>query len=515
MAFARPVSVVSWSDPLPELTSMSKSWLLRRAVPQRGVAGRAVVAAAAAASALIMLVPSVACGWSDTSTAIEQHAPARLRLDGNLDEWDGIPPAATDPAGDSTGQFDLARVWVGNRGATVCLGLEFTEALNLQAGPSRDGTLVLNIETPDGSRIDFDFRARKGVRTAADGSTAPLTWLELGMHQAPTYASSTYELQLDLGAFGVEVGSAISVQFSGSDSLASPIAFRLSPGHAGEPERVGPASLARAAGTQLRIASYNTEHNGLRDDERPDRRDAIHRVVRAAAADVYCFQEEWTASADTLRRVMERIDPHNDGKAWSVVFDEGAAVASRYPILAMPDIPGQRAAGAIIKRTESPHDAILVYSVHFKCCGHMGSSEDEKRIAEANAIADQVDRLRRGQLGPAFADYADVPVVICGDYNLVGSRTPLTVLETRIGLRALDLLQMLSTKSFTWYDERSPYAPGRLDYITASPSAEPLKSMIVNARNFDNTVARELGLRHSDVAATDHLLMITDLRLHR
>lgn len=446
----------------------------------------------------------------------EQLVPSQLRLDGNLSEWLDLAPAADDPAGDASGAFDLTRVWAANHGAMLYLCIEITEELNLQSGPEGDGTLVLTLNTPDGSRIDFDFRARKGLHSPPQGLPKAITWLEIGMRQSPTYASKTYELQLDLEPFGVEVGKQVSIQFSGSDSLDEPILFNLTPGHVNIAKRpIGPASLARAEGTQFRIASYNTEHNGLRDEAKPDRRDAIHRVVAAAAADIYCFQEEWTASADSIRRVMESIDPHHDTKPWSVVFDNGAAVASRYPIIAMPDIPNQRAAGAIVKITESPADAVLVYSVHLKCCGHINSKEDNQRIAEANAIADQVEQLRRGQLGPAFADYADVPVVICGDYNLVGSRTPLTILETRLGMAAQDLPHMLSDKTYTWYEEDSPFSPGRLDYITASPNARQLNGFIVNPRHFGRVLSRQMGMRQSDVAATDHLLMITDMYIRR
>lgn len=447
----------------------------------------------------------------------ERLAPAELRMDGDFDEWSAMPPLAVDAVGDATGAFDLTRVWAANRGAMVYVGFEITEELNLQSGPREEGTLILRLETPDGSRIDFDFRGRRGWHTpGGDGEPTQISWVDLGLRQMPTFASTAFEIQLDLEAYGAEVGEELTLSFAGSDSLDEAVRFRLSPGHMTPSARpIGAGSLERAAGSAFRLASYNTEHNGLRDEEKPERRVAIHRVVRAAAADVYCFQEEWTASADEIRQVMESINPLGDGGAWHVVFDEGSAVASRHPIVAMPDIAEQRAAGAIVRVGDSAREAVLVYSVHFKCCGSIGSSEDVRRIEEVRAIAAQVEALRAGRLGPEFADYADVPVVIAGDYNLVGSRTPLTILEDLVGVRALELPHMLSDKIYTWYEEGSSFSPGRLDYISATAGVEQVSGFIVNPRHFGPVLSRQMGMRADDVAASDHLLMISDMKFER
>lgn len=441
-------------------------------------------------------------------------------MDGAFDEWTStLLPLAVDPAGDGRAAFDVERVWACNRGALLFVAFELTDELNLQSGPRTEGQLMLTIGLPDGGEVGVDFRGRAvwhRASGAAAGDAAKLRWSDVGMLQMPTYASDMFELRFDLSGFGVGVGSVVKLDFAGSDTLAEPIPFRLGEGHVEASDRpTGASDLVRAAGADVRVASYNTEHNGLRDEKDPDRRAAIRRMIDLVDADVYCLQEEWTGSADEMRRIFDEIDPTDDGSSWSVVFDDGAAVATRHPMVALPDIPGVRAAGMVVVPDGVDERAIVVYSVHLKCCGHIGSAEDERRIEEADAISEQVLALRQGGLGAALLAYRDAPVLIAGDFNLVGSRRPLAVLEDRLGVRSLELPQMVSDEIYTWYDEGSDFAPGKLDYITACEGVGHLNGFVVNLRRLPAEVARGLGTMPGDGAASDHLMMVADVEVVR
>ena len=79
---------------------------------------------------------------------------------------------------------------------------------------------------------------------------------------------------------------------------------------------------------------------------------------------------------------------------------------------------GKHAAAAIRLPGHAP---IVVFSVHLKCCGFVGGEDDQKRMAETREIIVALDRSRR--------DFPNIGIVIAGDYNLVGSRTPVDLLE--------------------------------------------------------------------------------------
>ena len=91
-------------------------------------------------------------------------------------------------------------------------------------------------------------------------------------------------------------------------------------------------------------------------------------------------------------------------------------VATRHEL--KPLDAGKHAAEAIRLPGHAP---IVVFSVHLKCCGFVGGEEDQKRIAETRELIVALDRIRR--------DFPNIGIVIAGDYNLVGSRTPVDLLE--------------------------------------------------------------------------------------
>jgi predicted extracellular nuclease len=69
--------------------------------------------------------------------------------------------------------------------------------------------------------------------------------------------------------------------------------------------------------------------------------------------------------------------------------------------------------------------------MHAKCCGFAGSKEDDLRVQQSQQIVDELKRMRQGEFGEAARN---APVILIGDYNLVGSRNPLDVLNAA-GLR--------------------------------------------------------------------------------
>ena len=429
------------------------------------------------------------------------------RVDGLFAEWSPSHIIATDPAGDATGAFDVQKVFAVNRGTKLFLRFEITSIRNLQSGATADGTLLVQISMPGNRALTIDVRNRSLWRDNDQGLT--VTWSSVGYTTAPTYAASEFELVVDLATFGVVVGNPITINFSSSDSLTTSAPFTMTQPAVAAMRR----SAVRATGSAFRVASVNTEQTGFLNSTR---RAKILRLVDGMNADIYCFQEEYTSTATQIDTYLTGADPMDDGADWNVHKNNDCVIASRSVLLALPS-PNTAPAGAIVDLPlAGPSDAVVVFSIHPKCCGYIGSSEDATRLTQMTGLITTLNNLRAGTLGAAFEPYRQAPALIIGDWNLVGSITPLTMVLDPAGPNMRDAFapQLIGEDVATWRGSATTpgsFTPGRLDLITSSASGMHLRgSFVLDSATLDVSELAALALQSGDSAATDHNMLVAD-----
>ena len=149
---------------------------------------------------------------------------------------------------------------------------------------------------------------------------------------------------------------------------------------------------------------------------------------------------------------------------------------------------------------------IVVVSVHFKCCGYAGSEEDVKRIKETDRLVQELAETEGGKFGEKAAEAG---VVVIGDYNLVGSRKPLTNLIDN-GLEDFLLRSPADGSATTWQGLRATesFWPGRLDYVT-------FRADRLEAKGGYKLSASELQLLRPKLkvpkAVSDHSMLVIDV----
>jgi endonuclease/exonuclease/phosphatase family metal-dependent hydrolase len=462
----------------------------------------------AAVYPLSLMMALVACRGEISPSqddALPAHAPAEAEvhgppgptaplMDGRFDDWQGVEPLAVDPVGDASGNFDLTRLHATSRGTQLYVHFDNSELLNLYSGPTADGSLQLVIGLPDGAQLRIDFRERSAT---VDGANR--AWHALGLVAAPTHAGNAFELRVDMGVLGVELGDQLSIGVAGSDEIAAqPFVLQ----HPEAKRSIG--SLARIE-SSVRIASLNTHEAGLVHAVRGD---AIHRLLRATAADIYCLQElgQTPATAIASRLAL------TDGGSWNVHAVSGGsivgnAVASKHALIPIPN-GSARFAGAVVLLDEP----IAVFSVHFKCCGYLGSSEDGQRLADALILTQTIGELQRAALGDELTPYADAPVVVFGDFNDVGSPMLEGMLSRQAELDRWMLQHLGAPEVFTWGSEHSAFPPSLLDLLLHSRELTRRKGFVLDTRQLDDAALGLNQLRQSDSLASDHLLMVADFR---
>lgn len=422
-------------------------------------------------------------------------------VDGLFDEWSEATLLATDAANDSSGAFDITEVHALNRGSQLFVHFDTTAVLNIQSGPDEEGTLRLELELPGQQQLTIDFRNRTAYANGDPDDFVP--WSDVDYVSMSTYAANRFELRVDLSAFGTSTGDSLMIDFSGSDSLDKPVPFTL----ALPPAPPTLRSPEREPCTTFRIASLNTLSGGLLDF---DRGPAIGRLVQAAAADIYCFQEQ-NSSVELIAARLLELDPLGSGDDWNVYRSADTIIAGNDPII---PIPHAGDAAAILDM--GSRGVVGVFSIHPPCCGFIGNSQDLARIAEMQGIVDTIAELRAGLLGAPLWPYRFAPIIIIGDWNLVGSRTPLDLAEDPKGPNQTHRLlsHLVGSDVTTWrsFNEfPGSFSPGLLDLLTYSTGGLISRNgFVLDSAELTSELLKTLQLEPADSLASDHLMLVGD-----
>lgn len=484
--------------------------------------------------ALLLTFALALVGCTEPSTQPGSPAPqtdlgptATRALDGDMREWGEAEQSFAD------GRWLWLRLEPGTRPAQAIQAAPYTTRvridvdLDAQTGASMPypptGGEAIGVQ-PQGVDMLIAFspindQGSVGIGTGvtgydASGKATDLGHASIGVACLPTYASEAYELRLDrlAPASGVLPASGKievvidQVDASGQTLWWDRIVVEL-PEREAQPA-LNALNLPAKPADGVRVMSANVLFSAPLKEPEP-----FQRLLTQTAPDVILYQE-WFR---TDRASVEQWLADSAGPEWSLHFPDeraGVAIATRGELLARYDQPlppsGEgrpaRACAALV-RTDAGE--LLAISVHLKCCGSAGSEEDLTRIDQAKAINAFVDWVHE--------QHPDAMVVIGGDFNLVGSRTPLDVMARGLGVNGDSLLPapaaVLGDASYvTWVDEKSRFGPGRLDWMLYDPS----RSNLVNAFMLDTRVLTDealeaMGLVRTDSMGSDHLPMLVDL----
>ncbi len=440
------------------------------------------------------------------------HAAAQpIRIDGQFDDWNSVPPGLTDPSGDATGAIDVTSARAHAAGTVVYVEFDSGSTINIASGPSSDQELFVRFFLPD-SGTNVYVQQHDPNRVYVNTSSNRRGWAAVGFAIAPTFASDRFEMKIDLASIGAQAGDDVQVSFGpngtggpSSDDTPGHIALTLG----GEPPELYAGGVTRDPCAALRLASLNVLTSGLTDGVA-----GIGALVDAVDADIYCFQEEYGSSASQVVAALASIDPLGNGGAWNVHMVNDCVVASQRPLIPLTSYNTKYSAAIV--DGGSPESSVAVLSIHPKCCGFIGSSEDTQRINETAGMVMTINDLRNAPVGSALEAYREVPVVIAGDWNLVGSRTPLDMLTSPAipGMARVVLPKPGSDDHATWrsFSATSNFAPGQLDLVVCSADRlSVLNAYALDSETLSSGQLSDLGLSPSDSRASDHLMLVMDL----
>ncbi|MFG0293512.1 MAG: endonuclease/exonuclease/phosphatase family protein [Phycisphaerales bacterium JB050] len=414
-------------------------------------------------------------------------------VDGIFNEWDREHIAAVDPAGDADAAFDITRLWVRSSGTLAFVRFDTGRTLNLQSGEETEGTLRFRFACDrTDSEVVVDTRGRSVLLSRPEASHQNGTWHDTGYWSAPTYAAPEFEFRIDLSSIGAESGDLIRFTIEGSDTLDRPVEFRLGPPTAST--QTGSFTLPEPTERQLRAVSLNTLRNGIVN---PKRAPALFRLLKSANPDIILLQEEYNTSAEEVEAAIEGVL----GGDWNIVKTRDTVIASPLPLTKLTSFNDAYSAAVIHPEGQAPR---LILCVHPKCCGYISSDEDRRRIEETRAMIRTIQLARQ-----RYGD--ELPVLLAGDWNLVGSRTPLDLLTnpTDADLKHIEARNPVNGETYTWYEAGSDFGPGMLDLVTVSANAAASScAAVLDSTTLNPESLGSLGLKPDDSRASDHLMLV-------
>lgn len=365
----------------------------------------------------------------------------------------------------------------------------------------------------------------------AAGNRTPIAHDDLALTFAPSYASQWYE-----GRLARALVELPALPEPGLRSSGSARAFACTLDDAGIPRDYSdPTTIAcpPVAGVGMphytidlparpegavRVVSMNVERSA---PDRDEHRAQFQRLFRALDADVYLLQE-WEAPSPShiAGWFTAMVSPT---ESWwvltsgeSIASGGGCAIVSRHAL--EPAVAGvssdQRPVRFIAGVASTPAGAMLLGSTHLKSRGGLNSPEDERRMDEARAIHAALD---------AYSTAKGLPPVrvLAGDFNLVGSRTPLSLAGASLDADASNLgiveTPVLGDRVITtWLAQGNEFSPSRLDYLLVSDSAvRALNAFVLDTRRLSDESLARIGLDRTDSLASDHMPVVVDLAPRR
>jgi endonuclease/exonuclease/phosphatase family metal-dependent hydrolase len=179
---------------------------------------------------------------------------------------------------------------------------------------------------------------------------------------------------------------------------------------------------------------------------------------------------------------------------------------------------------------------VYLLGVHLKCCGDPGGSEDESRQRSADAVANWLADARgvARSSGNNIVLPANTPMIVLGDFNLVGGPQPENTLLTGTiidnatfgtdvkgdwdvsDLTNLNPLDPFTGNNFTWQGSQS-FPPSALDRFMVTDSAFTVANkFVLNTNTMTPSALAAAGLQAGDTQpqnSSDHLPIILDLRV--
>ena len=447
-----------------------------------------------------------------------------ISIDGEFDDWDDAALLYDyEENGDKLPDelLSVKRIHAANDQDFLFLRFEFDREIKHQEANSIE--LYLDTDNdistgyqPDvlGAELRWELGERRG-QFYRNGSEHFIRFNDIRLRSAPTVSSTEFEFAIGRhvepdGTHSLFKSDRVRI-FLRTEADAEVIAadpYDFSEDEVPDPE---PIPIDRRDPSDLRVTAFNAWDDKLFETEFTEQ---YERILSALQPDIIAFQEIWDHDAEETVQRMEELLPGKDANHWhGAKMDNGNVTVSRFPVIDSWRVyDNGRLTAVLLDANEAYDTELLVINVHLRCC----SRGENNRWNEIQALSDFIeDSMEEG--GRLHIE-EDTPIIVAGDFNLVGSRDQLEAIQAGITewhgkyIKPVMPRQTEKRMNYTWRNDQSTFMPGKLDYIFYSGSMLTLKNNFTLQVESMSPEQRDIyDLQYGDTRdASDHLPLTAD-----
>jgi endonuclease/exonuclease/phosphatase family metal-dependent hydrolase len=448
-------------------------------------------------------------------------------MDGIFTDWEGITTKVVES--DNFPGLDILSLSISNDNENLFLKIEVADFFDLQ-----DDEFISIV-------IDADNNANTGFPTNGLGSEIayyfgnknsfinyPNTTFignhsDLQLISLPTITSNIFEISIKRSLSTVDgdmtMGNTISISvFNGNSGDQIPnqsggMQYMME----SHPTFESDYNILKTNPSFKRIMSWNMLFDAFLDPER----EAIAKdVIAGLNPDIIAFQEVYGTPMSDIADFLNDALPNADGSSWQYAkTGPDVAVFTRDFLEASQEIDGN----GIFLLYDDDNNPMIIYNVHLPCCDN-----DISRQQEIDHI---LSVIRDKNVNFLYED--DTPIIITGDFNMVGLAQNLTSFldgdvdnEMQYGMdfnpdwdgSSLEDANPYITgfpSNFTWSNDGSNYNPGKLDWMFYSGSVmNKQNAFVFNTKFLPEDELNSLNLTADATSiVSDHLPLIVDFSI--
>ncbi len=468
-----------------------------------------------------------------------QSAP--ISIDGVYDDWNTNLATYTDPIETVSG-IDLLEMQVSNDADFLFIRFKTDTEFNLTSNLIPQGLMLYidadnnpstgyQIQSGYGSELGITFRERFAYYNVVPSSEVYFS--DLRMRPAPTITSNEFEIAIGRDVipdgvnplFSSDTIRILLTDSTGGDNMPNSGSIFYYTFDETPVIPLIPTEVNKEDENFIRIVAYNTLFNGLDD---ADRVDYFENIISILNPDIIGFSECGSTYTSYVKIILDQWLPLGTSHGWYVINDSSGDLitASRWPIIQTWNSL-YRQYPVLIDLPEMYQTDLLYTNAHLRCCD--ANYERQEQVDEYVAFM-----LDAQSAGGTVNIPQDTPFVYAGDLNLVGYAQQLTTLLTGDiqntavygqggaydwdNTMVTDQICRQSDKrmAYTWRDDYSSYAAGRLDFmIYADAVMQAEKSFTIQTEVMPTDRLQDYGFNQYDTSsASDHFPVVTDFSIN-
>ena len=375
-----------------------------------------------------------------------------------------------------------------------------------------------------GADLTFNFGSKSGILYLSQGIFI-IGHNDIGLIAAPTVSSSSFEIgirrKFTASGIQIEMSDQIAIHLfgnnEGGDQIPDSGQLMLSMS-SNRPIFIPKYYLPKKPEADFRFMSYNALRDNIFENNVAQ---AFEALMRAVAADIYCFQEVYMHNDRQLVGLLEDRGAIDRTETWySAKHGPDIITISRYPIIFERAIGNN---GVVVVDIEGKE--LMIINTHLPCC-----ENDMGREQEIDLILEFIRKSKTNETGYFLQE--DTPYLICGDMNLVGWASQLNSLITgdiknntfygpdvqmdwdENGMADVRPFSTGFNGAFTWYDPSSSFYPGRLDLILYTDAIlNVLNAYVLNSAGLNQSEQVDFQINDNySVTTSDHMPVVSDFK---